>query len=134
MPSDGSKITVEQWERSGADMWVSVQELGESELNVQAAGSHDTEWLSCGPILKEHVVQVMPYDGDSEHHDDGTYPVVRSKRNAGWIWSWDLKRWIQDVSLLPTAETRSNKRKRCDAQDDDGNDPTQSQRSRMDQV
>ena len=132
VPRDGSKITAEQWKNSGADMWVSVSELSQSKLNVQASSQHDTEWLCCGPVLMKHVIQVMPYDGDSEHPDDGTHPVVRSKRNLGWIWDWNLQRWIQDASLLPAPKATSDKRKRSNVEDDHNNtEPNQPQKRRV---
>jgi hypothetical protein len=117
-PKDRSNLTVEQFEKLGADMWISITELRTSNLSngpksrVKAsrdyicAQGHDYEWLCCGPIAKSFIMNVMPFDG-KELYKKQTTKIIRSLDSTEpWVWSWDEKRWVLDAALINIAEWR----------------------------
>jgi hypothetical protein len=117
-PADRSDLTVEQFEKWGVDMWISITELRRSNLSngpksricttrdYICAKGHDYEWLSCGPIAKSLIKDIVPFDG-KVLYDGQTTKIIRSLDSTEpWIWSWNEKRWVLDAALTAIAEFR----------------------------
>lgn len=104
----GPVITPQDLAASGADMWLSIQEIRSSDLkelgpsrginrDVICAKGHNYEWLCCGSIPKSSIMNVMPWDGKDYHISDPGYPI-RSFENSGqsWVFNWNKSMWLPD--------------------------------------
>jgi hypothetical protein len=119
VPAGGSSIPLDKWQDLQAEMWICVAEVKKSDdggLHVEASPKHNGEWLCCGAIKKSSVTKVMPYDGETEYHDDDTDYIVRSKINKQWIWDWILSRWVLDPAVHQATHITSKKRPHSDTQ------------------
>ncbi|EAT79237.1 hypothetical protein HBH56_210160 [Parastagonospora nodorum] len=117
-PADRSDLTVEQFEELGVDMWISITELRRSNLSngpksricttrdYICAKGHDYEWLSCGPIAKSLIMDIVPFDGKVLHKRQTTKIIRSLDSTEPWIWSWNEKRWVLDAALTAIAEFR----------------------------
>ncbi|KAI4654935.1 uncharacterized protein J4E78_007114 [Alternaria triticimaculans] len=131
----GNTIDPEQLTESGADMWVSITEIRLSNLkNSGPSGSikrdsicakgHDYEWLSCGSISDDRILNVWPWDGRKLHTRDPGRPI-RSVANSGQPWVWDMPKtmwvpdWIRKSDVPEQAQDTGKKRKRNDDDDDE---------------
>ena len=134
----GNTIDPEQLTESGADMWVSITEIRLSNLkNSGPSGSikrdsicakgHDYEWLSCGSISDDRIMNVWPWDGRKLHTRDPGRPI-RSVANSGQPWVWDMAKtmwvpdWIRKSDVPEQAQDTGKKRKRNDDDDDEVSD------------
>ncbi|KAJ4377069.1 hypothetical protein N0V86_006510 [Didymella sp. IMI 355093] len=119
MPANGSSVLLDKWQDLHAEMWICVEEVKLSDyggLHVEASPRHNGEWLCCGAIKRTSVTKVMPYDGETEYHEDDKNHLVRSKINQQWIWDWSLSRWVLDPAVHQVTHITSNKRPRSDTQ------------------
>ncbi|KAJ4357032.1 hypothetical protein N0V95_002838 [Ascochyta clinopodiicola] len=119
VPDDGSSITVQQFNDSGAELWLSIAELRRSNLKdgilghkasayIMAKG-HTYEWLALGFIPESRIVDVMPWDGDRLHHVRGKQ-IVRSKYSMdNWIFDWDKETWRMDSRLYAFSKYQESK-------------------------
>jgi hypothetical protein len=117
-PEDRTDLTGEELTALGADMWISVTELRQSNLKngpksrVRAsrdyicARGHDYEWLSCGPILKSRIIRVMPFDGKVLYEQQTTQIIRSLDSTEPWVWSWSKQKWVLDSALTAIAEWR----------------------------
>jgi len=80
VPEDRSDITIQQFEDSDSDIWLSVRENQKSGLNLLLVGGRGQpeEWLAGGVIPKEYVDHVWPFDGTKVHTHDGDKVVTSS--------------------------------------------------------
>jgi hypothetical protein len=117
-PDDRTDLTVDELTALGAEMWISVTELRNSNLKngpksrVKAsrdyicAKGHDYEWLSCGPIVKSRIIRVMPFDGKVLYEQPTTQIIRSLDSTEPWVWSSDKKKWVLDAALTAIAEWR----------------------------
>ena len=79
VPEDRADITIQEFEASGSDIWLSVRENQENGLNLPTAcRGQPEEWLAGGVIPKEYVDHVWPFDGTKVHTHDGDKVVTSS--------------------------------------------------------
>jgi hypothetical protein len=117
-PEDRTDLTVEALNELGADMWISITEIRESNLkdgpksrvkynrDCICSKGHTYEWLACGAIPESRVMRVMPYDGKTLYEEETT-KIIRSLHSTEpWVWSWGKKMWVLDARLTAIAEWR----------------------------
>jgi hypothetical protein len=151
-PDHRIDLTVDELTALGAEMWISVFELRDSNLKngpksrVKAsrdyicAKGHDYEWLACGPIVKSRIIRVMPFDGKVLYKRPTTQIIRSLDSSEPWVWSSDKKKWVLDAALTSIAEWRDDeahkarearKRSRDEDLDDDDDDEPAPKRPKM---
>jgi hypothetical protein len=116
-PKDGSSIGSEQFKKAGAEIWLSITELRQSNLkdlpqghdrrHMIMAKGHHYEWLALGIIPESRIVKVMPWDGAKLHEHRGP-DIVWSRSSAEpWIYDWDMESWRLDPELFALAKHRA---------------------------
>ncbi|CAG5154070.1 uncharacterized protein ALTATR162_LOCUS3453 [Alternaria atra] len=84
---------------SGGLIWLSVNELTRSDMELWAMKSHENEWLALSRIPEGLVTNVMPFDGAFLHSQKG-YEVVRSRLSEEiYLWNFEIKMWVHDPDL-----------------------------------
>ncbi|KAF2027098.1 hypothetical protein EK21DRAFT_72835 [Setomelanomma holmii] len=128
-PADGSPISVQELEDSGADMWVRGVEMrntGPTDMNYGAADTHDNDWLCCGPVPRSFTTKVMPFDGEKLHQKK-TSQLIRSKESIEiYLFNWDLWKWQHNPDLTdfrPYRLEQAGDRRGPPDNDDDGQEP-----------
>lgn len=119
IPSDRSAITRDEFESSGADLWISVTELRRSDLrNVSQdlkfyeeilKKAHDYEWMCLGSIEKQYVTCVMPWDGKALHTEKRSRIVWSKSSPEKYVFDWSLRQWRLDPRLYALAVFRDRK-------------------------
>lgn len=115
---DRKDLTLKEFERLGADIWISIKELRKSNLdngpksrlayqrNCICAKGHDYEWLTSTSIPISRIVRVMPFDG-KVLYEHPTTTIIRSRKSTEpWVWNWAQLRWVLDAGLTAIAEWR----------------------------
>jgi len=130
--------SVESILNSGGQIWLSVNELTKSDLQVWAMQSHENEWLALSNIPETSILNVLPFDGAVLHTGKG-YELVRNRRTDGgdiYLWNFDINMWVHDPDLtdpspyrLPRLPRIGEKRKAdgdadVDSDSDDQRTPT----------
>jgi hypothetical protein len=97
-------ISLQDFEDSKSELWMSITELRMSNLKIPATKGHHYEWLSAGQIPKFRIIRVMPFDGIGLHKEEKEGHIVRSLYSTQpWIYAWKLLRWILDLELWKKA-------------------------------
>ncbi|KAF3041889.1 hypothetical protein E8E12_005039 [Didymella heteroderae] len=123
-PADGSSITPDQLMDSCPDLFVSIQELRQSNLvdgpqthsrrrTIRAHG-HNYEWLALGRIRESRILKVIPFDGKIFHMTKPTSVVRSEAATEDWIFDFDLETWRLESEMNKAGALR---RKRADADD-----------------
>jgi hypothetical protein len=102
-PDDGSSVTLQDLNDSGADMWVVGSEMnlsGPYDMRYGAADTHDSEWLCCGPVPISVVGRVMPFDGDKLHLEKGCTIVVSTQSIETYIFNWEQRMWRHSPNTI----------------------------------
>jgi hypothetical protein len=102
-PEDGSAISSQELQDSGADMWVVGTEMSLSglyDMRYGAADTHDSEWLCCRPVPISVVGRVMPFDGQRLHLEKSCANVVSTQSIETYIFDWDQRMWRHNPSII----------------------------------
>ncbi|KAJ8109762.1 hypothetical protein OPT61_g7220 [Boeremia exigua] len=116
-PADGSSVTLEQFKRSGAELFVSIKELrmsnvvrgpnNHSRRRTITADGHNYEWLALGRIPESRIEKVIPFDGTTFHDVKPSGTVRSEDATDDWIYDFDMETWRLESEML-----RSNTDKR----------------------
>lgn len=119
VPEDRSPITRSELEASGADLWVSITELRNSDFSKLSADTglfeeilkkgHNYEWLCLGSIKKAHVTCVMPWDGKVLHSRQTTRIVWSRSSPQKYVFDWKQRQWRLDPKKYALAVFRDRK-------------------------
>jgi hypothetical protein len=112
---------------AGGIFWFSVEELKNSDLNVWAKGTHQSEWLAVSSIPTRIITQHMPFDGMVLHTGKSAELIQARGDEQRWNWNWDTNRWDHEPDLTDFRPYRlakfGDKRKFFDDDDDDASEP-----------
>jgi hypothetical protein len=137
-PADGSPISLQDLHDSGADMWVSGSEMsmsGPYNMRWGASDKHDDEWLCCGPVPRSCITNVIPYDGETWHHEKSYEMVISQQSLEIFIFNFDKWQWEHNPDTTDFRPYRLAKPgdRRCAPGDgtDDHDDPTEDSQPRQ---
>ncbi|KAL1795909.1 hypothetical protein ACET3X_006133 [Alternaria dauci] len=125
-PADRPSRTLDEILDSGGLIWLSVNELTRSDMELWAMKSHENEWLAMSRIPEDLITNVMPFDGAVPHTRKG-HEVVRSRGTEEiYLWNFDIRQWVHDPDLTdfhPYRRARAGERRRPgDSDDESGSD------------
>jgi hypothetical protein len=119
VPEDRSPITRSELEASGADLWVSITELRNSDFSKLSVNTglfeeilrkgHNYEWLCLGSIKKTQVTCVMPWDGKVLHPEERTRIVWSRSSPQKYVFDWKQRQWRLDPKKYALAVFRDRK-------------------------